>query len=66
MSEQIKSKNQMFEGMLIDKPKQCLYTTDGLMICPNCNAILTMDDCDICGAEDDCLFCNQCNKEFHM
>lgn len=70
--EQIRSENPMFRGQLIDKPKTALFSAerdeDGEQkwICPNCAAVIGPDDCDVCGAEPDCMFCNQCNREFAL
>jgi hypothetical protein len=68
-TEQIKSKNSLFLGELIDKPRQAISIPrlDGLddFVCPNCHKAITPDDCDVIGAEPDCFFCNFCNLEFH-
>ena len=31
--------------------------------CPNCNHIGDLDDFDVLGADEDKLFCNNCNAE---
>lgn len=70
--KQIVSRSDLFEGELVDKPKLALFSTemdeDGEQkwICPNCAAVIGPDDCDVCGAEPGCLFCNQCNREFEI
>lgn len=65
----IKSRNPIFKEEKIEKPKPALVianTMGGACIyqCPTCGAHLTEDDCDVIGAEPDCLFCNQCSHEF--
>lgn len=67
----IRSKNELFRGKMIVKPKQAIVAgedAEGFDIfqCPNCGNRATAEDCDVCGAEPDCLFCNQCNREFHV
>lgn len=66
----IKSRNSLFRGEMIEKPKQakCIYDASGeaLYTCPNCGNVSDTDGCDIIGAEPGCLFCNQCNREFAM
>jgi rubrerythrin len=34
--------------------------------CPTCGAMAALDDCDMIGADEDCLFCRACGKEFHQ
>ncbi len=66
---QIKSRNPLFLGQLVDKPKQatvvCDANGDAIYKCPNCGNCASDDHCDAIGAEPNCLFCNQCNQEFH-
>lgn len=68
---QIKSKNDLFLGELVDKPlrvKVTLSTSDDEPIykCPHCGEMITDDDCGVLGAEPGCLFCNKCNREFEL
>jgi hypothetical protein len=64
----MKSRNELFKGMEIDKPPRAkvIYDAkgDGMFVCPHCQNAAYEDDCDAMGAEPDCLFCNQCNREF--
>ena len=64
----IKSKNSLFRCQLIEKPKRAkvIYSADGepLFICPHCGHTASEEECDCLGAEPDCMFCNQCNREF--
>ncbi len=66
----IKSKSDLFPGMVIEKPKMATFIYDAqgvhLYRCPYCKNVADSDECDVCGAEPDCLFCNQCNREFEM
>ena len=66
----IKSRNELFRGEVIEKPKRAkvIYDAAGepLFRCPNCGNLAHPDDCEIIGAEPGCLFCNQCNREFAM
>ncbi len=68
MSEMVKSNNPLFPDMMIEKPKRATVIAgpDGghFFKCPYCGSISTEDECDVMGAEDNCLFCNQCNREF--
>lgn len=70
MSNTIKSKSDLFTDMNIEKLKQAtvIYDAKGepLYKCPNCGNIASDEECDVIGAEPDCLFCNQCNHEFHQ
>jgi hypothetical protein len=64
----IKSRNSLFLGEKVDKPKRVrttIYDAEGepIMKCPHCKAMITYDDCDVCGAEPGCMFCNKCNRE---
>lgn len=68
MSRKIKSRSDLFRGMLIDKPPTALVVGydpahGDIYACPKCGNRAHADDCDVCGAEPDCLFCNQCNGE---
>jgi hypothetical protein len=69
-NQKILSKNDLFKGQLIDKPKRATYIfgPDGepIYTCPNCKDTMTAEECDVIGAEDGCLFCNSCNREFEM
>lgn len=66
----IRSKNPIFRNdpVMIDKPKKAvaIYNAqrEKLYRCPYCGCMATMDECDVMGAEENCLFCNQCNREF--
>jgi hypothetical protein len=70
MAKQIKSRNELFRGELIDKPPRAkvIYDAKGesMFVCPHCKHTAHPEDCDILGAEPGCLFCNQCNREFEM
>ncbi len=67
----MRSKNPIFKDdpPIIDIPKRAvsLLTTsvfDPIYQCPYCGHMAAVDDCDVMGAEKDCLFCPQCNREF--
>jgi hypothetical protein len=64
----IKSKSDLFRGEMVEKPRraQVSYDAAGVpqYVCPNCSNFAGEDDCDVMGAEPNCLFCNQCNREF--
>jgi hypothetical protein len=66
----IPSKNSLFRGMMIEKPKRAkvIYQPDGepLYTCPYCGHTSDEDGCGVVGAEPNCLFCNQCNREFEV
>lgn len=73
----IRSRNSLFVGDMIEKPKvarKLAVTADGipqyerpeLFECPYCFHWVNSDECDQIGAEQDCLFCPDCNNEFEM
>jgi hypothetical protein len=68
MADMIPSRNSIFRGEMVEKPKRAtiIYDAAGepLYRCPNCGNVASADECDCIGAEPDCLFCNQCNREF--
>lgn len=70
MPEMIPSKNSLFLGEMVEKPLQAssIDGPDGepIYTCPHCRNIATIDECDCCGAEPNCVFCNQCNREFAL
>lgn len=37
-----------------------------LLRCPYCGAIASLQNYDCMGADDGCIFCNQCNKEISL
>lgn len=66
----IKSRNWLFEGQEFPKPPVALVvrTTDDADVygCPHCHAEVTVDECDVIGAESDCVFCCNCHGEFEV
>lgn len=66
----IKSKNNLFLEMEIEKPKLATHIInvegDEIYKCPHCGNCATADECDVIGAEPNCLFCNKCNREFSV
>jgi len=71
MARRIRSKNKLLKGQLIEKPPKATVVgedEDGydIFLCPHCKKQTTWQDCDICGAEPDCMFCRECNMEFEV
>ncbi len=69
MPDKIKSKYDLFPGMLIDKPQRALVVgydpeEGDIYACPYCSHQASADGCDICGAEPGALFCLNCTREF--
>ncbi len=66
----MRSESSVTKGIIIDIPPtaQLLLDAKGDYIykCPHCGNWATDEDCDAIGAEDNCLFCNQCNQEFDI
>lgn len=70
-TEQIASRNSLFLGELVDKPRPALVigeNADGAEIyeCPDCGSSVTFDECGVVGAEPGCAFCSQCSCEFEV
>ena len=69
---QIRSRNPMFKGMPIDPPRPPTARLtlpgedDEALKCPWCGAMVTIDECDCIGAEPDCVFCSNCNRELQL
>jgi hypothetical protein len=66
---QIKSRNSLFEGDMVDKPMAALVVGEdhegfAIYACPRCGNRATVLECDVLGAEPGCSFCNQCHTEF--
>jgi hypothetical protein len=70
MSEMIKSKNDLFRGQKVPKPKRpkIIYDAEGIGIytCPHCGKVADIEACDVMGAEPDCVFCEHCSGEFEL
>lgn len=69
MSDRIRSKNALFKGQLVKKPKVALIVGqtlegDDIYQCPDCGKEATLEDCDVIGAEPNCVFCTSCHCEF--
>lgn len=44
----------------------CGETDDGfpIYVCPHCRNEAAVEECDVMGADEGCVFCNQCSLEF--
>ncbi len=42
----------------------CESYLDEQIVCPHCGNVAALGDYDAIGADDDCVFCNQCYGEF--
>jgi hypothetical protein len=67
----IRSQNELFRGQMVNKPKPAIvvgqHPEEGpIYCCPHCGAHATADECDVMGAEPDCVFCPNCNGEFEL
>ncbi len=70
MSTKIKSRNSLFLGQTFEKPKRATVIfgaqDEAIYTCPYCKKQSCEDECDVMGAEPDCMFCNKCNREFEI
>lgn len=69
MRKLIASRNELFRGELIEKPKLASWVdrgTERLIRCPHCKHIEDVEACDVGGAEPGCVFCLNCNREMEM
>lgn len=74
MAEKIESNNEMIReyapGELYDRPRKAAFIYNAeqekIYTCPYCKAKVTDEECDVLGAEDNCIFCANCAREFEM
>ena len=45
---------------------QQLFTVSLMQRCPDCKRDMTLDECEVAGAEDGNVFCPFCYREFHV
>jgi hypothetical protein len=67
----IVSKSDLFRGDLVERPKKALVVGKDeeefpIYACPKCGNQATAEQCDVLGAEPDCVFCQKCHTEFEL
>ncbi len=64
MTPQLLFKETLIEIKLADEWPDEL--TEQPYQCPICHRIAVLDDFDCLGADEDCVFCNDCNNEVRL
>lgn len=70
MSEMIVTQNDLFRGQVFPKPPKAKLIFDArdreVTACPHCGKAVAIEECDVLGAEPNCVFCAHCSGEFEM
>jgi len=68
MSKKAPAKNRAKAQLLLPKPKllSIAVGTSEELLCPCCGFQGNIQDFDVLGADDGCLFCNQCGEEVEL